>query len=171
MTKRSWTKSFFTGIFRPGATLRREKNHCFQVIWSLLGKWLQTYNHGLVMVIRKEVVLGRLDKYLKTDERLYWTIKEGTQMKDGFAALIERQFNNATPWKHLRFPKPLTFKSRLSAKPFLWKWVHLHEIKKIHFRDNGFALSLALKQRLGAIGNGLLLNWRSIVLDWNMLSI
>ena len=71
-------------------------------------------------------------------------------MIDGFAALIERQFNNATPWQHLRFPKLLTFKSRLSAKPFLWKWVYLHEIKKNHFRNNGFAFSLALKQRLGA---------------------
>ena len=50
------------------------------------------------MAIRKDVVLGRLDKYLKTDERLYWTSKEGTRVKDGFAALIERQFNKATPW-------------------------------------------------------------------------
>ena len=157
MTKRSWTKSFFTGISRPGATLRREKNLCFLVseelsIPELLRKWLQTYNHGLVMAIRKDVVLGRLDKYLKTDERLYWTSKEGTRVKDGFAALIERQFNKATPWQHLRVLKPLTFKSRLTAKPFLWKWVYLPEIKKNHFRSNGFALSLALKQRLAQLG-------------------
>ena len=45
---------------------------------------------------------------------------------------------------HFRVPKTLTFKTRLSAKPFLWEKFHFKENK------NHFAFSLALKQRLRA---------------------
>ena len=49
---------------------------------------------------------------------------------------------------HFRVPKTVSFKAMLSAKPFLWKWVYLHEV--LHENKNGFALSFALKKRLGA---------------------
>ena len=52
------------------------------------------------------------------------------------------------PWQigHFRVPKNLTFKTRLSAKPLLWKWVVCIIIEN-HFHINGFALSLAFKVR------------------------
>ena len=46
--------------------------------------------------------------------------------------------------------KTLSFKTKLSAKPFLWKKLCLHENEKNHFHVNGFTFSLVLKQRLGA---------------------
>ena len=58
---------------------------------------------------------------------------------------------------HFQVPKIRTFRARLSAKPFLWKWVLF---AWNYFHINGLALSLALKQRLGAtwkwLGKGLL---------------
>ena len=36
--------------------------------------------------------------------------------------------------------KTLTFKTRLSRKPLLWKWIFLYEKKK-HFHINGFRLT------------------------------
>ena len=51
---------------------------------------------------------------------------------------------------HFRVLMCLCFKTSLSAKPFIWKWV-LHAVsfscKLKSFHNNGFALSLALKQR------------------------
>ena len=49
--------------------------------------------------------------------------------------------------------KTLSFKTKLSAKPFFVKTIFcLHEInnKKNHFHVNGFIFSLVLKPRLGA---------------------
>ena len=48
----------------------------------------------------------------------------------------------------LQVPKSLTFKTRLRAKPFLWKW----GLFAWDFHTNSFTLSLALKQRLEATG-------------------
>ena len=51
---------------------------------------------------------------------------------------------------HFRVPLCLCFKASLSAKPFLWKWLWLHENEaacRTHFHMKGFALRLALKQR------------------------
>ena len=48
---------------------------------------------------------------------------------------------------HFQVPKIRTFRARLSAKPLLWKWVLF---AWNYFHINGLALSLALKQRLGA---------------------
>ena len=51
---------------------------------------------------------------------------------------------------HFRVLLCLCFKTSLSAKPFLWKWI-LHAVsfscKSKSFHTNGFALRLALKQR------------------------
>ena len=44
---------------------------------------------------------------------------------------------------HFRVPKTLTFETGLREQPFLF-----HENKN-HIQINGFAISLALKQRLG----------------------
>ena len=60
-------------------------------------------------------------------------------------------------------PKTLTFKTRLSAKPFLWKWVK-HERRKSFsfqwFNPTYSVASLGMKQRLGATQiNGLLSLW------------
>ena len=46
---------------------------------------------------------------------------------------------------HFRVAKTLTFNTRLRAKQVLFAW----EWKKSHFHINGYALNLALKQRLG----------------------
>ena len=50
---------------------------------------------------------------------------------------------------HFRIPKTLTSKMRLSANPFLWKWVLFAWEQKSHFHINSFALSHAMKKRLG----------------------
>ena len=51
---------------------------------------------------------------------------------------------------HFRILLCLCFKTSLSAKPFIWKWV-LHAVSfsciSSHFHKHGFALRLALKQR------------------------
>ena len=47
---------------------------------------------------------------------------------------------------HFRVRKTLTFKTRLSAKPFMWK---------NYFHINSFGLSLSLKQRFGSPSLGL----------------
>ena len=51
---------------------------------------------------------------------------------------------------HFRVLLCLCFKTSLSAKPFIWKWV-LHAVsfscQSSHFHKNGFALRIALKQR------------------------
>ena len=67
-------------------------------------------------------------------------------------------------------PKTLTFKTRLSAKPFLWKWVK-HERRKSFsfqwFNPTYSVASLGMKQRLGATQiNGLLSLWRRAWI-WN----
>ena len=46
---------------------------------------------------------------------------------------------------YFRVAKNLTFKTRLSAKPFVVKMSCICIIIKTHFHNNGFALSLALK--------------------------
>ena len=52
----------------------------------------------------------------------------------------------------MRVSKPLTFKMRPSAKPFLWKWVlfvwELNRMKN-YFHITDWALNLVLIQRLG----------------------
>ena len=67
-------------------------------------------------------------------------------------------------------PKTLTFKTRLSAKPFLWKWVK-HERRQSFsfqwFNPTYSVASLGMKQRLGAtLINGLLSLWRRAWI-WN----
>ena len=51
---------------------------------------------------------------------------------------------------HFRVHLCLCFKTRSSAKPFIWKWFcmqfHFHA-NQSHFHKNGFALRLVLKQR------------------------
>ena len=49
-----------------------------------------------------------------------------------------------------RVRKTVIFRTRLRAKPFLVKMSYICMRIKEHFHINGFALSLALKQRLGA---------------------
>ena len=49
-----------------------------------------------------------------------------------------------------RVRKTVIFRTRLSAKPFLVKMSYICMRIKEHFHINGFGLSLALKQRLGA---------------------
>ena len=49
---------------------------------------------------------------------------------------------------HFRVPKTLTFKMRLGAQPFLWKWVLFARMKN-DFRIKGRAPTLVLKQRPG----------------------
>ena len=62
------------------------------------------------------------------------------------------KINKFLPIDHFWVPKTLTFKTRLRAKPFCWKWVIcLNNYSQI----SGFTLSLALKQRLGHLGKGL----------------
>lgn len=51
----------------------------------------------------------------------------------------------------LMMSQNLTFKTRLSAKPFLYE-----NNNKKHFHINGFARSLALKKRLEATGKWLI---------------
>ena len=55
---------------------------------------------------------------------------------------------------HFRVPKALTSKTRLSANTIFvqMRFFFLHENKN-RFHINGFALSLALKQRLGKFRN------------------
>ena len=49
---------------------------------------------------------------------------------------------------HIRVPKTLTFKMRLGAQPFLWKWVlFAWEWKMISIYIKGWAPTLVLKQR------------------------
>ena len=64
-----------------------------------------------------------------------------------FSTLLVHRGGRLTWIGHFQVPKILTFRARLSAKPFLWKWVL---IAWNYFHINGLALSLALKQRLGA---------------------
>ena len=56
---------------------------------------------------------------------------------------------------HFRASKTLTFKTRLSANLCCENEFYLTEHKN-HFQINGFALSLALKQRLRQLRKGLL---------------
>ena len=51
---------------------------------------------------------------------------------------------------HFRVSKTLTLKTRPSARPFLWKMSLICMKIKTHFRKNGFALGLVLKQRPAA---------------------
>ena len=48
---------------------------------------------------------------------------------------------------HFRVPKTLTFKMRLGAQPFLWKWVFMKMKNYLHI--NGWAPTLVLKQARG----------------------
>ena len=50
---------------------------------------------------------------------------------------------------HFRVRKTLTFKMRLGAQPFFWKWVLFEWEWKNHFHMEGWALTLVLKQRPG----------------------
>ena len=50
---------------------------------------------------------------------------------------------------HFRFPKTLTFKIRLRAQPFLWKWVLFAWEWKMISNIKGWAPTLVLKQRPG----------------------
>ena len=63
---------------------------------------------------------------------------------------LEKKYVKITSLSHFQVPNTLTFKTSLSAKPFLRKWdLHVFAWEyKNHFHINGFALSLALKQRL-----------------------
>ena len=47
-------------------------------------------------------------------------------------------------------------KARLSAKLLTWKWIFYSRAHKIHFHNEGFALSLVLKVRFFELENGLL---------------
>ena len=62
-------------------------------------------------------------------------------------ALLSERLEHASIFStnHFRVPKTLTFNTRLHAKRVLFAW----ELKKSHFHINGYALNLALKQRLG----------------------
>ena len=142
-----------------------------QSIPELLRKWLQTYNHGLVMVIRKDFVLGRLDKYLKTDERPYWTSKEEHASERWFRCIDWATIQQCNSLKTSQISKTSQFQVEAKCKNFPVKMSLFAWDKKKSFRSNGFALSLALKQRLGATRKWPIAEWRSIVLDWNMLSI
>ena len=59
------------------------------------------------------------------------------------------------------FPKPLTFSTRLSAKPFMCKWVvFAWESKIIFMSELNFALRTSLWNRgLGELGNGLIFSY------------
>ena len=71
---------------------------------------------------------------------------------------------------HFRVPKALTFKTRLSANTiFVQMRFFLHENKN-RFHINGFALSLALKQRLGKFRNCSEAYIRTLVLHRTILS-
>ena len=52
--------------------------------------------------------------------------------------------------------KTLTFKMRPSAQPFFWKRVLF--VREYHFDIKGWSLNLVLIQRLGELGNGLLVD-------------
>ena len=52
--------------------------------------------------------------------------------------------------RHFGVPLCLCCKASLSAKPFFWKWFHLHENDtacRTHFQMKGLALTLVLKRR------------------------
>ena len=57
------------------------------------------------------------------------------------------------------FKKTVTLKTRLSGKHFLWECVLFTWQQQNYYLINGFALSLALKQRLGATRQ-----WRIVLL-------
>ena len=61
----------------------------------------------------------------------------------------ECQVNSLTAYVigHFGVRKFLAFRTRLSAKPFLWQWVYSMRIK-IHLHLNDFAPSLASEQRV-----------------------
>ena len=43
---------------------------------------------------------------------------------------------------YFRVPETLTFKTTISAKPFLWKWDYLHENKKLFFTSRALQTAL-----------------------------
>ena len=59
--------------------------------------------------------------------------------------------NNENLKGYFRVSKTLTFRTRLVAKPFLSSCENEFHLRgnKNHFHINGFALSLALKQKIG----------------------
>ena len=55
---------------------------------------------------------------------------------------------------HFRVPKILTFKTRLSAKPFLWKWVLFSWQHKVIFISMALHLASLWKRGLWQLRNG-----------------
>ena len=69
---------------------------------------------------------------------------------------------------YMRVPKTLTFKTRLCAKPFIWKRVLCASnnfFLKKDYHNNGFTFNLTLKQNLGVTctRNGLLANGMAVL--------
>ena len=62
--------------------------------------------------------------------------------------LVQSTFEKNRPMYHFQVPKTLTFKTRISARPFSWKWLLFAWEWKNDFHINTFALSLTLKQSL-----------------------
>ena len=79
--------------------------------------------------------------------KAFWTLSRIFIWNLFFSTLLVHKEGGFTWIGHFRVPKILTFRTRLSATPFLWKRVLF---AWNHFHINGLALSLALKQRLGA---------------------
>jgi len=46
-----------------------------------------------------------------------------------------------------RVAPSLCFKTRLSAKPLVWKWIFYYYLNKTHIQNNGFAVTLVFKVR------------------------
>lgn len=70
---------------------------------------------------------------------------------------------------YMRVRKTLTFKMRLCAKPFIWKWVlcawNNFFLKKKDYHNTSFTFSLTLEQNLGVTHtrNGLLANRMAVL--------
>ena len=72
---------------------------------------------------------------------------------------------------HFRVPKTLTFKMRLGAQPFLWKWVlFARELKMISI-SKAQHLPSVWNRGPGELGNGLLHLWYACSLCCKVLSV
>ena len=89
----------------------------------------------------------------------------------------EKQTTNFTAVKtnviigHFRVPKTLTFKMRLGAQPFLWKWVLFAWEWKMISISQAEHLPSFWNRGLEELGNGLFMHRRSVVTDFDVFLV
>ena len=91
----------------------------------------------------------------------FWTRALQSQIPNPIRPKFTLSIKDSRPIGHFRIPKALTFKMRLGAQPFLWKWVLFSWERKMISISKAEPLPSFWNRGPGELGNGLLVAIRA----------